>query len=226
MEARRQALYDSPDMIWNQGGSHPILFTDEQVPEELKVMMNLNKPFDVYMTCQYVVVHVRAFMMMGMRRPNENFDRFQMCLLHDGDEEEKLAHWFSSNELGQLTLINMNSLLNSGQIQPWMQCNNAVTKSAHQAPSLTSSDSDGGAASSGVGAASSGVGAASGGVGAASGGVGAASGGVGAASGGVGAASAAPIAAPGLVASQPDVLARVQASKDRLAALIALQKKA
>ena len=53
-------------MMWNQGGSHPIQFTDEQVPEELKVMMNLKQPFDVYMTCQYVVVHVRAFLMMGM----------------------------------------------------------------------------------------------------------------------------------------------------------------
>jgi len=194
--ARRQAMYDHPDMAWNQGGSHDIFFSEDQVPDELKVMMNLMQAFDVYMTCQDKVVQVRAILTTGMRRPNEQFDRFQMCLL--GGKCEKLTHWYSNNEIEQLNLSNMNSLLKTGQIQPWMQC-------AHQAPAATSSGSGGGAASSGVGAASSGVGAAS---------------------SGVGAASAAPIAAPGLVASQPDVLARVQVMNDRVAEIIAQQKKA
>jgi len=157
--ARRQAMYDHPDMVWNQGGSENIFFSEDQVPHELKVMMNLMQAFDVYMTCQDKVVQVRAILTMGMRRPSEQFDRFQMYLL-DG-KREKLTHWYSNNEIEQLNLINMNSLLKTGQIQPWMQCNNDVTKSVHQAPAATSSDSGGGAASSVIGAASSGIGAAS-----------------------------------------------------------------
>ena len=69
-------------------------------------------------------------------------------------QREKLTHWYSNNEIEQLNLFNMNNLLKTGQIQPWMQCNNDVTKSVHQAPAATSSDSGGGAASSVIGAAS------------------------------------------------------------------------
>jgi len=114
-------------------------------------MMNLMLPFDVHMTCQDVVVQVRVILTMGMRRPNEKSDRFQMYLL---GQREKLTHWYSNNEIEQLNLFNMNNLLKTGQIQPWMQCNNDVTKSVHQAPAATSSDSGGGAASSVIGAAS------------------------------------------------------------------------
>jgi len=153
--ARQQAMYDHPDMIWNQGGSQDILFTDEQVPEELKVMMHLNQPFNVFMSCQDVVVNVRAFLMMGMRRPYEKLDRFQMCLLHGNEMDETLSHWFSNNEIEQLNLINMNSLLKTGHIQPWMQCNKAVATSATHAPAVMSSGSGGGAARGVIGSASS-----------------------------------------------------------------------
>ena len=149
--ARRQAMYDHPDMAWNQGGSHDIFFSEDQVPDELKVMMNLMQAFDVYMTCQDKVVQVRAILTMGMRRPSEQFDRFQMYLM---GRRENLTHWYSKNEIEQLNLSNMNSLLKTGQIQPWMQC-------AHQAPAATSSGSGGGAASSVIDAASSVIGAAS-----------------------------------------------------------------
>jgi len=112
-------------MKWNRSGEEDIYFDNDDVPEDLKGMMGCKAPFTTCMICRGSVLKVNAVRMKGVRRKDENFDRFQMYLLHDHGVEIH-SHWYSNEELEELNSHNLNHKLQAGLVQSWMQCDNSA----------------------------------------------------------------------------------------------------